>query len=145
MRFPLERVGYLGHSSPVSLKALRRRVSSWIQRPIGQLAGVLLLVAMISAGMPTGKIHTHADGGLGHDHFAQLADGPSEQDEQLASADPAGDNVLHVHDVGTTVSALPMLPVAMLGATVPLTPGVRLTASPPPSSARIPPHRPPIA
>jgi len=130
----------------MSLRALHRRVSIWIQRPIGQLAGLLLLVAMISAGTPTGKVHAHADGDHAHDHAAQLAEGLSDQgDVSAGDVDPTETTVLHTHDVGTTVSTLPTLPTVMLSALVPVAPGVHLTTSPPPSSARTPPHRPPIA
>lgn len=129
----------------MSLRALHRRVSIWIQRPIGQLAGLLLLVAMISAGMRTGEVHAHTDGGDAHAHAAQLADGLSGQDDARGGVDPADTAVLHAHDVGTTISTLPDLPVVMLSALVPVAPGVHLTTSPPPTSARTPPHRPPIA
>lgn len=129
----------------MSLRALHRRVSLWIQRPIGQLTGLLLLVAMISAGMSTGEIHAHADGDHAHDHAAQLADGLSDHDDPTEDLDPGDTTVLHAHDVGTTVSTLPTIPVVTLSALVPVAPGVHLTTSPPPSSARTPPHRPPIA
>ncbi|KGM56156.1 hypothetical protein N799_05025 [Lysobacter arseniciresistens ZS79] len=129
----------------MSLRALHRRVSLWIQRPIGQLAGLLLLVAMLSAGISTGEVHAHADGDHAHDHAAQLADGLSDHDDPPRDLDPGDTTVLHAHDVGTTVSTLPTIPVVMLSALVPVAPGVHLTTSPPPSSARTPPHRPPIA
>ncbi|WP_152597877.1 hypothetical protein [Novilysobacter arseniciresistens] len=120
-------------------------MSLWIQRPIGQLAGLLLLVAMLSAGISTGEVHAHADGDHAHDHAAQLADGLSDHDDPPRDLDPGDTTVLHAHDVGTTVSTLPTIPVVMLSALVPVAPGVHLTTSPPPSSARTPPHRPPIA
>lgn len=129
----------------MSLRALRRRVSLWIQRPVGQLAGLLLLVAMISAGMPTGKVHAHADGGHSHDHAAQLADGLSDHDDGAPASNPVEYAVLHAHDVGTTASSLPTPLTLMLSAQVLMAPIARLTTSSPPSSARIPPHRPPIA
>lgn len=136
---------FLRHHPRVSLRPLQRRLRLGIQRPIGLLAGLLLLVAMVSAGMPTGKVHAHADGDHGHDHFAQVAaDGPSDEEDQPAPSDSVG-MFLHAHDVGTTVSALPNLPVVALIVGVPMAPSVRLTAPPPPSAARIPPHRPPIA
>ena len=120
-------------------------MSLWIQRPIGLLAGLLLLVVMVSAGMPTGKVHAHADADHGHDHPAQVgADGQSGQDDKSPPSDPAG-MVLHEHDAGTTVPALLKLPVLAFGVVMPMAPGVRIAAPPPPSAARIPPHRPPIA
>src|SRR3546814_5212923 len=88
----------------MSLRALHRRVSLWIQRPIGQLAGLLLLVAMISAGISTGEVHAHADGDHAHEHATQLADGLSDQDDAPGDLDPADTTVLHAHDVGTTRS-----------------------------------------
>lgn len=120
-------------------------MSLWIQRPLGRLAGLLLVVAMISAGMRTGEVHAHTDGDRAHDHAAQLADGLSNRDDAPGGLDPANTVVLHAHDVGTTVSTLPTLPVVALSALVPVAPSVHLTTSPPPSSARTPPHRPPIA
>src|SRR3546814_1355725 len=102
----------------MSLRALHRRVSLWIQRPIGQLAGLLLLVAMISAGISTGEVHAHADGDHAHEHATQLADGLSDQDDAPGDLDPADTTVLHAHDVGTTVSTLPTLPTVMLSALV---------------------------
>lgn len=128
----------------MSLGALHRRVSLWIQRPVGQLAGLLLLVAMISAGMPIGKVHAHVDGDHTHDHAAQLADGLSDHDDAPA-ANPSDTTLLHAHDVVTTVSTLSTLSMVMFSAQVPLAPIARLNTSPPLSSARIPPHRPPIA
>src|SRR3546814_8040470 len=83
----------------MSLRALHRRVSLWIQRPIGQLAGLLLLVAMISAGISTGEVHAHADGDHAHEHATQLADGLSDQDDAPGDLDPADTTVLHAHDV----------------------------------------------
>ena len=140
----LESTCHLRHPAPMSLRALHRHVSLWIQRPVGQLAGLLLLVAMISAGMPTGKVHAHVDGDHSHDHAAQLADGLSDHNDVPAS-NPIDTTVLHAHDVGTTASTLPTPLMLMLSAQVPMAPIARLTNSPPPSSARIPPHRPPIA
>src|SRR3546814_14283362 len=97
----------------MSLRALHRRVSLWIQRPIGQLAGLLLLVAMISAGISTGEVNAHADGDHAHEHATQLADGLSEQDDAPGDLDPADTTVLHAHDVGPTVSTLSILPPVM--------------------------------
>src|SRR3546814_16050759 len=120
----------------MSLRALHRRVSLWIQRPIGQLAGLLLLVAMISAGISTGEVHAHADGDHAHEHATQLADGLSDQDDAPGDLDPADTTVLHAHDVGTTVSTLPTPHTVMPRALVPLSPSVHMTTSPPPSSHR---------
>ena len=141
----LRRGRFSGIIESVSLRILQRRVSLWIQRPIGQLVALLLLVAMVSAGMPTGKVHSHAEGDHGHDHFAQVAaDGPSDHGVPAAAPVPA-DTVLHAHDVGTTVPALLKLPVLAVSVLVPMAPGASIAAPPPPSAARIPPHRPPIA
>lgn len=141
----LEAAFDLRHPAPMSLRALHRRVSHWIQRPVGQLAGLLLMVAMISAGMQTGEIHAHVEGDHAHDHAAQAADGLSEHDDAPAASHPSDTTLLHAHDVVTTVSTLPTLFMVMFSAQVPMAPVARLTTSPPPSSARVPPHRPPIA
>src|SRR3546814_16907134 len=71
---------------------------------------------MISAGMRTGEVHAHTDGDRAHDHAAQLADGLSNRDDAPGGLDPANTVVLHAHDVGTTVSTLPTLPVVALSA-----------------------------
>ena len=128
----------------MSLQALQRRVSLWIHRPFGRLAGLLLLVAMVSAGLPTGNVHAHAGGDHDHDHSAQLAEEGSSGHEDPAPSEPA-DMVLHAHDVCTSATALSVLPTLILSAVAPVAPSVRAPAPPPPSAARIPPHRPPIA
>src|SRR5687768_6696084 len=129
----------------VLLRLLRRRVSSWIQRPLGQLAGFVLLVAVASAGMPTGKLHAHAGGDHGHHHSTQLADvTPDHGDPAPEPSSPLG-TVLHGHDVGPTVTALPAFPVVILSAGPPTAPARVEGVSPPPSAPRTPPHRPPIA
>ena len=115
-----------------------------MQRPVGQLAGLMLLVAMMSTGMQPGEVHAHVDGDHAHDHAAQAAEGLAGQDHAPA-LDPTDTVVLHAHDVVTTVSNLPTLPMLMFRAPVPMRPMARLTTSPPPPLARIPPHRPPIA
>lgn len=129
----------------MSLRVLHRRICLWIHRPFGRLAGLLLVVAMVSAGLPTGNVHAHAGGDHDHDHSAQsVAGGSSGQEEGPASPDPA-DLVLHAHDVATTVTALPTFPALILSAVVPMAPSVPVATSPPPTAARTPPHRPPIA
>ena len=144
-RLWVEAQPFLRHHWRVSLRTLQRRVSLWIQRPIGQLAALLLLVAMVSAGMPTGKVHAHADDDHGHEHVAQVAaDGASDHDDPPAPPLPA-DTVLHAHDVGTTVPALAKLPVLVVSVLGPMAPGAPISAPPPASTARRPPHRPPIA
>lgn len=129
------------------LSFLRRRLHLWIQRPIGQLAGLLLMVAMLSAGTPTASIHAHTDGDRdhGHGHAAQVVgDDLPDQSQDPASSDSPGDMVYHAHDVGTTASALPTLLVMVPRMDVPMAPSVSVAEPPPPSAARIPPHRPPI-
>src|SRR3546814_16864185 len=87
-----------------SLQALQHRVSLWIHRPSGRLAGLLLLVAMISAGLPTGNVHAHAGGDHDHDHSVQLAEEGSSGHEDPAPSAPAA-LVVHSHAVGTSVTA----------------------------------------
>ena len=130
----------------MTLRILRHRLHLWIQRPIGQLAGLLLMVAMMLAGMPTGSVHAHTDGDHDHGHATQVAgDARADLSQDPASPDTSGDMVLHVHDAGTTVSALPALLVMVPSIGVPMAPHIRTAEPPPPSAARIPPHRPPIA
>lgn len=135
----------------MSLRVLERRMSLWIRRPIGRLAGVLLLATMILSGVPAGEIHAHADGDRSHDHAARLVadlqpvDSSPEGDELSGSSGPADSTVLHAHDVGTVASVLPTFPDLTLDVPAPVGPATSLTTSSPPSSARTPPHRPPIA
>jgi len=112
------------------------------------LAGLFLLVALVATGFSGGPIHAHADGDHDHDHLAQAASatppGPSLHDKQPAPPDQA-DVVFHAHDVGTTTPALSALPVLLLVAIAPAQPVIHPATATPPSAARRPPHRPPIA
>lgn len=123
----------------------------WIQRPIGQLAGLLLLAAMVLSGVRT-ELHAHADADHGHGHSAQAAvDHSSDHDSNHdtdhgdvpASSDPTT-TVLHVHDIGTTLPAFLDLPELAFSALSPMALGAPITALPALSTSRIPPHRPPI-
>lgn len=142
----LEGPANVGHPWPVPLRILRHRVNQWIHRPVGRLAGLLLLLAMTSAGVPATQVHAHAGGDRDHDHFAQLVhDEAAHQHDHSTPADPDGDPVLHAHDACLTVSALPPVPMVIPSITGLVAPSVRVSASPPPMAARIPPYRPPIA
>ena len=129
----------------MSVQAFRHLMHLWIRRPMGRLAGLLLLLAMLSATVLTGRIHAHAGGAHDHDHASQLAtDWSFEHDDHPAPAKSTGDQTLHVHDAGKTSTALPALPMTMPGDAVCATSGC-LVVSTPLSAAPRPPYRPPIA
>lgn len=134
------------HPLPVPLQTVRRRLNLWLQRPFGRLASLLLLVAMVSAGVPTAQVHAHTGGDHDHDHHAQLSSGGAvDQHDHTTPADPDGDTALHAHDACTTVSALSSVPMMVPSGVGPVAPSVRAAGSPPPLAPRIPPYRPPIA
>lgn len=106
---------------------------------------LLLAVAMISAGMPVGTVHAHAEGHLPHTHdHPWTASGDSiEVGDTQTSTDHEG-AVFHVHDGGLStgdVSASMLTGLAMVS---PMRLSVRGSvnppATPPPSSL----YRPPI-
>lgn len=125
---------------------LRRRLHVLLQRPSGRLASLVLAIAVIAAGIPTGQLHAHVDGDIAHEHIAHLA-----ADEQVAQQDdadlqtPADVEVLHAHDACSAVYALPSV-LSVVGSMDGL---VAISELAPvanaPLTARIPPHRPPIA
>ena len=134
------------HPPRVTLKTIRHFASLWLRRPLGRLAGSLLLVALIMGGMPTGQVHAHDDGDHDHEHVTQLAaDAPLDQDDPSDPSEPDEGFALHAHDVCLTFSAMLAPPQLALSTPVSVTPKVRLAAPPSPSSAQSPPHRPPIA
>jgi len=81
-----------------------------MQAPVGQLAGLLLLVAMISTGMQTGKVHAHVDGDHAHDHVAHAEEAPSGQGHAPA-LDPSETVVLHAHASSRRCRACPPSPL----------------------------------
>lgn len=135
------------HSWAVSLRALRHRVSCWIRRPLGRLAGSVLLLVLILAGAPVTTLHAH-EGGDTHHHHAEFE--PGAGDVSIHGADhggsqaPNSDTLLHAHDVCTSVSAVPTFSALTVVAIVPSTPVAAPSATVPPTAARVPPHRPPI-
>ena len=135
------------HPVGMSLQAIRHFSTICIRRPLGQLAGGLLLVSLLASGAPIGKIHSHADAYHDHDHGSLIvANGlfDREFDDQPAASESEEDETLHVHGLCATASALPALTELALGEVAPVAPVFRITAPPPPSSAQAPPHRPPI-
>lgn len=139
-------MGVSGILSIVSLRFLRRLAHLWLARPVGRLASLLLLAAVMSAGVPAVQVHAHVDGDHDHDHAVQIAgDGIADQDDQTGAESPDGDTVLHAHDVCMTLTALVAIPMTVpnligLAALNSRTPG-----PPPLPAALLAPHRPPIA
>lgn len=130
----------------VSLQPFRRRVDRWLQRPLGRLASLLLLVAVASAGVPSGQLHAHTDGDHDHDHRVQVAgDGSASQQDETDTKEPGGEGVFHAHDACVTVSVLPQIPMMVPVLIGPAALNSRTLEPPPLLSARLAPYRPPIA
>jgi len=105
-----------------------------------------MLLAMVMTGLPTGEVHAHADGDHDHDHVVYvLAHGASDHDDSSVPSEPESDKVLHPHDVCASTTALLSIYKLTLDVLVAHVPGVAMLNPPPPTAARIPPHRPPIA
>ena len=128
----------------MSLRLLQRRISLLLQRPIGLLASFALIATMLSMAVSAGEIHAHAAADQGHNHSALVpADGSLDQGDRSTPSDPAL-TVLHVHDVCTTVPAVFGPPLLAFGVLIPMEPSAPIADFSLPTSAHIPPHRPPI-
>ncbi len=133
------------HSSPVSLRLLQRRISLLLQRPIGLLVSSVMMAAMLSTAISAGEIHAHVGADQGHHHSTPVpAAAPPDQGDLVLPSDPAL-TVLHAHDVCTTVQAVFGLPLLAFGVVTPMPPSAPIADCSPPTSAHVPPHRPPIA
>ncbi len=127
------------------LRHIRRRLLALVQRPDGRLGGMLMVVALLSAGIPSGELHAHADGYDSHEHVVVSAG--AHLDVQHAAenaADPDQVEVLHSHDACISVSALPPVQVMVpkIGSLV--VDRVRAVVATAPLTPRIAPYRPPI-
>lgn len=137
------------------LLALRNRISVGVNRPAGRCAFAFLLLALIAAGIPTGIVHSHDGGDVGHDHASMnmvelgtVADHPGHDysGEHPDAADSRAGAVLHLHAQVSSVTLLASAePSVRLCA--PLILGLQLDSSddPPASATHRPPYRPPIA
>lgn len=134
---------------------LRNRMRAWVHRPSGRFALALLVVALLAAGVPTGIVHSHDGGDVGHDHasmnlveFGTVADHPGHDysGQHPDAADSEIGAVLHLH---AQVASVTMLAAAApaVRLSVPLVLRLQLDRSdPPPASATHRPlYRPPIA
>ncbi len=129
------------------MRAFHQSLHLWIRRPIGRLASMLLLLLAIAcAALPSGKVHAHTGGAVEHGHeIAPASVASFEHDNHSGPSEPVGDVVLHAHDIGTTSTGLPPLPVMMTQNDMASSSlGSRLVVSSPPSEAPLPPYRPPI-
>lgn len=132
------------------LQALHNLIRSRSNRPLVRCVLAVLLVALVSAGIPTGVVHSHAFGDA-HDHhmdedMAELVIVVENTAGVEAGQFESGAELRHVHFHGCSV---PMLAAAIPDMT-PVAPMLqRLKAEPPgapPASATHKPlYRPPIA
>lgn len=142
----LEGSSKLRHPSPVSLHFLRYRIGVWFQCPTGRLAAVLLALAMITPAPGGLKLHAHTDGDHHHHHVTHVdSDMASDALDESGNDGPFDGARFHGHDHGNTVSALSEPPALFLAPLLPVAPVAQAVDPAPPSSARTPPHRPPIA
>lgn len=128
------------------LRQIRQRLLALIQRPVGRLGGLLVVAALVSAGIPSGELHAHADGYDVHEHVVvTAADDSVDQHGHTTPAEPDGIEVLHSHDACNTVSALPPIPAMFhnSGGLVAVSAPVPVASAP--LTLLIPPYRPPIA
>ena len=125
---------------------IRHSLLGWVRRPAGRLGAVLLLLALVTAGIPRGEVHAHAESYDAHEHAINLVDDHAgDEHGHTNAAEPDGVDVLHAHDVCVCVSSLPPVP-AMLpeGSDFVVARVVHVVALAP-LTPRPPPYRPPIA
>lgn len=130
----------------MNLPFLRRRIRAWSLRPLGRCVGLFLLCALLTAGIPLGKIHAHVGGD--HDHSYSAADVLEAAwlaDHADAPQGSTGDKVLHAHDSATATAALLLLASGMAMPVFGLQRWTAPPGNPPPRPAIRPPYRPPIA
>lgn len=103
--------------------------------------GLLLVLAVVAAGLPRWEVHAHAAADHGHTHGGVLA----EHDEPApAAGDDAGNVIPHLHDAASVSAALQTVDPLRLAGLPPVgwTPSfLPATAA---AAAGPPPHRPPI-
>lgn len=128
------------------LRQIRHSLLALIHRPVGRLGGLIMVAALVSAGIPGGELHAHADGSDAHEHVVVTAtDESGDQYRHTTPAEPDGVEELHSHDACNTVSALPPIPALFhdTGGLVALSAPVPVITAP--LTPLIPPYRPPIA
>ncbi len=114
----------------------------WLQRPIGRMAGLLLLSLMVCSVTPGVKAHAHPVGMDEQGHVSKSTVAAQPLLDDRGSPEPVSEELFHVHDMPKPSTALLMLPLlpgyaasAELNSTVVMT--ILFTAS-------TPPYRPPI-
>lgn len=128
------------------LRQIRHSVLALVQRPVGRLGALLIVAALVSAGIPGGDLHAHADGYDSHEHAASLTDDHApDQHDHTNAAEPDGAEVLHAHDVCVCVSSLPPVPAMVPESGDFVVARVRPVVALAPLTTKAPPYRPPIA
>lgn len=127
----------------------------WINRPAGRCALALLLLSLMMAGVPTGIVHSHEGGDVGHDHaslntveLGTVADHPGHDysGQHPDAADSETGAVLHLHAQVSSVTLLAAaVPAIQLSAPLVLRLQREPSDDPPASATHRPLYRPPIA
>ena len=130
----------------VMLYHLRHSTLSWLRRPIGRVAALLLVLSVMLAGMPVETVHAHADGHIHHTHHHHHHhhwDSGLSADSDEASAEHEECNILHAHDTGlSTTGILSSVPTGLVIRPAPFSvPAVDDSFPKPPLSSL---YRPPI-
>lgn len=127
------------------LRQIRHCLIDLGQRPAGRLGALLMVVALVSTGIPSGTLHAHADAYDAHEHI--VVSTGVELDVQHApanTADPDGVEVLHSHDACIAVSALLPVPAMVADSAGLVLVRVRAVVAASPVTPIAPPYRPPI-
>jgi hypothetical protein len=149
----------LSQASPVTLAALRQQVFRHLHRPWGRCAVALLLMALLSAGVPQEIVHAHASGDQSHhhydghdhhdahveDHHSAASHVPASGDDPDQTGDRDGGALLHCHAGATAPLILVTASEQLLFTAVVLHSPPSFAGDPPASTTHRPPYRPPIA
>lgn len=130
--------------------SVHHQFRTYIRHPFGRWVIVLMLFAQLLAGIPSGKIHSHADGDLKHDHdyeaselLKSLPSNPSVSlDSDIESPEVT---MLHVHDSAASLPALLIYAQVVEPMDFPAQVKIPLSFLSRPSATPPPPYRPPIA
>lgn len=143
----------------MTLTALRKQVFRQLRRPWGRCAVALLLMALLSAGVPQEVVHAHEGGDQSHhhqddhdhhcahvhDHHPVASHATASSDEPDQSGDRDGGALLHCHAgsivpmIMVTAGEQPLFTAVVLHSPPPF------AGDPPASTTHRPPYRPPIA
>ena len=127
------------------LRRIHYNLIARLQRPVGRLGALLVMLALVSSGIPGGELHAHADADAIHEHAIGLADDQAgDQHGHTNAAEPDGVEVLHAHDLCVCVSSLPPVPAMVPESGDFVVAIYRPAVTTAPLTPKAPPYRPPI-